>query len=80
MSSMFADCSRCGARFESEIKVLKDLDNPICESCRILHGENLPQLLKLLKSKKIPGQEPIIHVLDLLFKRIQELEVGHPRK
>ncbi len=75
--SIFIDCKTCGARVETE---LKDAENPKCENCKILEGENIPALIKLLKSRRAPGQESVLKLIDLLYQKIQVLESGYPRK
>ncbi len=67
---IYCDCGRCGLRVEVQAK---DIENPICDNCKILHGDDIQALIKYIKSKKTPGQEHVLRVIELLHKRVQIL-------
>jgi disulfide oxidoreductase YuzD len=66
---IFQDCSKCGNRFEW------DTDNGEvrkCDRCLLLEGSDIPEMLKELRKNKIPGQEPILRMIEVLNENIQK--------
>lgn len=67
---MITDCTKCGVRFDWD--VTEDLQ--LCPRCKTLQSNDIPSILKEMKKHRVPGQEPILRMIEVLFEKITILE------
>lgn len=69
---LIMDCKKCGQRFDWDTK---DEDQR-CARCKTLAGDSVTEILKELRKYKIPGQEPLLRLFEVLSQRIEKLEAA----
>lgn len=72
------DCVKCQTRFTWDISNTDER----CPRCIIMGGTDISAILAELRKSKVPGQEPIFHLIEKLSEKIKELEAanGNARK
>lgn len=62
------ECKSCGTMFDFDAKS----DAPIkCDRCLLLEGTDIKATLKELRKNKVPGQEPIYRMIEVLNEKIE---------
>lgn len=64
------DCSKCQTRFSWDISHTDEL----CPRCIIMGGSDITAILLELRKSKVPGQEPIFHLIEKLNEKMGLLE------
>lgn len=66
------DCPRCQQRFSWDISNTDER----CPRCIIMGSTDISAILAELRKSKVPGQEPIFHLIEKLNEKIIKLEAA----
>ena len=64
------DCAKCGARFDWDVSD----DSQLCQRCKTLASDDLTSIIKELKKQRVPGQEPILRMIEVIFQKLSAIE------
>lgn len=64
------DCPKCTQRFSWDITNQDER----CPRCIVMGGTDITAILLELRKSKVPGQEPIFHLIEKLNEKIKILE------
>lgn len=67
---MISDCTQCGSRIDWDTN---DSDRR-CPRCKILGGDEIGPILAELRKRKVPGQEPLLRLFEILNAKIEYLK------
>lgn len=70
------DCVKCKNAFEWNTKD----EVEICPRCKIIHGDDVTAIIAELRKTKIPGQEPLLRLIEVLGEKIKALETKRGEK
>lgn len=68
---VFIDCPKCGTRHYWNTA----LPNQECPRCQALAGRDVELIIAELKKNKAPGQDHILHILEILNSEIRSLKM-----
>lgn len=66
------DCPKCSMRHGWDTTN----DDRRCPRCILMASDNIPGILFELRKTKIPGQEPLLHLIETLDRKLKEVESG----
>ena len=69
---IITDCAKCTARFEWDTSN----DEQICPRCVLMNGSDVAAILVELRKNRVPGQEPVLKLIEVLAERIKLTEAN----
>ena len=69
---MIVECPGCGNRVEWNT----DHKDQRCTRCRVMGGNDIPAIISELRKGTVPGQEPILKMIEILDQTIKNMEVS----
>ncbi len=67
---MLIDCPQCGVRHEWDTKN----EEQKCSRCLTMSGTNVIAIISELRKTKIPGQEQMLRLVEVINERVEKLE------